>query len=144
MTKEDYVSYEVAKLLKEKGFPMDEHLYMYVNKDGKLTTDYQACLTMADEEYRTFFDNYIPTVTQALAMKWLREKGIDIFINTDFPVDRMKYSFKIVIPSVDGDKQTDCIGGNFTTYEEAVEAALKYCLTTIQIYERDKNGKTTQ
>lgn len=28
-------------------------------------------------------------------------------------------------------------------YRRGIEDALKYCLTTIQIYERDKNSKTT-
>lgn len=82
---EDYCSYEVAKLLEEKGFPIVEHLFMYVNKDGRLMTDHQACLTMTNEEYRTFFfDNYIPTVTQALAMKWLRGNNIIIIPQPEY------------------------------------------------------------
>lgn len=126
MTTEDYCSYEIAKLLKEKGFPMDEHLFMYVNKDDKLMTDHQACLTMTNEEYRTFFDSYIPTVTQSLAMKWLREKDIDIVILPLFKLNGGRiYCYEV-------QSETDDIRtGQFDTYEEAVEAALKYCLTKL-------------
>lgn len=128
MITEDYCSYEVAKLLKEKGFPMGEHLLMYVNKDDKLTTDHQACLTMTNEEYRTFFDNYIPTVTQALAMKWLREIYC-IIITIDYNEDEdcednERYGFTIYRKN---ERKVDL--ATFPTFEQAVEAALKYCLT---------------
>lgn len=134
MLTEDYVSYEVAKLLKEKGFPMDEHLYMYVNKDGKLMTDHQACLTMTDEEYRTFFDNYIPTVTQALAMKWLREVHelfVDIsFVKDEHQEEKLFWFYAIFELSNNNAAHYNNVD-EFTTYEEAVEAALKYCLTEL-------------
>ena len=129
MIAEDYCSYEVAKLLEEKGFPIGEHLYMYVNKDGKLMTDHQACLTMTNEEYRTFFDDYIPTVTQALAMKWLRgNKGLFINIGQSKCMNApIKYRFSIWKDVTYIGKSGDT--GDYSTYEEAVEAALKYCLT---------------
>ena len=128
MITEDYCSYEVAKLLEEKGFPMGEHLYMYINKDGELMTNFKAFLTMTNEEYRMFFDDYIPTVTQALAMKWLREEqGIIITIdyNEDEDCeDNERYGFTIY------QKYTRKVDlATFPTYEVAVEAALKYCLT---------------
>lgn len=67
--------------------------------------------------------------THQMAMKWLREvHKIDIFIDTDFPIDRMKYTYKIVRIYKDGDKYTDVMGGSFDTYEGAVEAAIKYSL----------------
>ena len=127
---EDYCSYEVAKLFEEKGFPINEHLFMYVNKDGKLMTDHQACLTMTNEEYRTFFDDYIPTVTQALAMKWLREEqGIVITIDYDEDEDcedNERYGFTVYRKNK---RKIDL--ATFPTYEESVEAALKYCLTEL-------------
>jgi hypothetical protein len=130
MITEDYCSYKVAKLLKEKGFPINEHLFMYVNKDGKLITDHQACLTMTNEEYRTFFDDYIPTVTQALAMKWLREEqGIVITIDYDEDKDcedNERYGFTVYRKNK---REIDL--ATFPTYEYAVEAALKYCLTEL-------------
>lgn len=125
---EDYCSYEVAKLLEEKGFPIVEHLFMYVNKDGRLMTDHQACLTMTNEEYRTFFDNYIPTVTQALAMKWLRGNNIIIIPQPEyFSCDKCE-SWGIDIWA-GGNYEKSLLG--FPNYEEAVEAALKYCLTEL-------------
>lgn len=129
MIAEDYVSYEVAKLLEEKGFPINEHLFMYVNKDDKLITDHQACLTMTNEEYRTFFDDYIPTVTQSLAMKWLREE----------------HKLSIEISSTESDRWMACVYelgltrsfveayiSTYDTYKVAVEAALKYSLKNLK------------
>lgn len=128
MLTEDYCSYEVAKLLKEKGFPIGEHLYMYVNKDGKLMTDHQACLTMTNEEYRTFFDDYIPTVTQALAMKWLRGNNIIIIPQPEyFSCDKCE-SWGIDIWAGNNYEKSLL---DFPTYEEAVEAALKWCPTEL-------------
>ena len=142
MINEDYCSYEVAKLLEDNGFPIGEHLLMYVNKDGKLMTDHQACLTMTNDEYRKFFDNYIPTVTQALAMKWLREKhNIHISANpiVDYveDADGRKYMENVYwafdfMNSESGEFiETPNNDYQFGTYEEAVEAALKYSLENL-------------
>ena len=55
--KEDYVSFEVAKLLKEKGFDWEcEHVIW----EG------------ADDNYENY-DKAIPNPTLQMAMKWLRE-----------------------------------------------------------------------
>lgn len=131
MVTEDYVSYEAAKLLKEKGFPINEHLFMYVNKDGKLITDHQACLTMTNEEYRTFFDNYIPTITQSLAMKWLREEYDLHIIAYPYNVNGKKKWCCQVYKAFNLLGNEKYVNETLDSYEEAVEAALKYCLTTI-------------
>lgn len=62
MITEDYVSFETAKLLKEKGF--DEYCGYY-NSDGEYW------------EYRVYNhrgEYYISAPTLQMAMKWLREK----------------------------------------------------------------------
>ena len=133
MIKEDYASYEVAKLLEEKGFPIIEHLFMYVNKDGNLMTDHQACLKMTNEEYRAFFDDYIPTVTQALAMKWLREeKNIFIIIEPHL-YDYINEKNKSYVCSLwqSDNYYENLLSKDFSSYEETVEAALKFCLTEL-------------
>lgn len=129
MITEDYVSYEVAKLLKEKGFPINEHLFMYVNKDGKLITDHQACLTMTNEEYRTFFDDYIPTVTQALAMKWLREEYDLHIIAYPYNANGKKKWCCQIYKAFNLLGNEKYVNETLDSYEQAVEAALKYCLT---------------
>ena len=128
---EDYCSYEVAKLIEEKGFPIGEHLYMYVNKDGKLMTDHQACLTMTNEEYRTFFDNYIPTITQSLAMKWLREECDLHIIAYPYNANGKKKWCCQVYKTFNLLGNEKYVNETLDSYEEAVEAALKYCLTNL-------------
>ena len=108
MITEDYCSYELSKLLKEKGFNYEPLDYSELREERLLS------------------------LTHQMAMKWLREEHkIDIFIDTDFPIDRMKYTYKIVRIYKDGDKYTDVMGGSFDTYEGAVEAAIKYSLENL-------------
>ena len=125
MTREDYCSFELSKLLKEKGFD-GECIGCYWDSKKIFDINYEP-LSYSDGDLR---DEVILAPTHQMAMKWLREvHKIDIFIDTDFPIDRMKYTYKIVRIYKDGDKYTDVMGGSFDTYEEAVEAAIKYCLT---------------
>ena len=65
-----------------------------------------------------------------MAMKWLREvhnKYIEICIDSS-------YNFKDIVfrPTIYG-KELHCLweSDNYSTYEEAAEAALKYCLTNL-------------
>ena len=73
-------------------------------------------------------------------MKWLRGNNIIIIPQPEyFSCDKCE-SWGIDIWAGDNYEK---LSGDFPVYEQAVEAALKYCLTIIQIYERDKNSKTT-
>ena len=128
MITEDYVSFETAKLLKEKGF--DIALSYFYNSDGRrgYATSYNWNQTTGD-----FPDYSCPT--QALAMKWLREvHGIHINL---LPYDvyctiTKKYAMykpKIYILSKDGcELEFHSHVGAYNNYEEACEAAIKYCL----------------
>lgn len=104
MIQEDYVSYEVAKLLKEKGAFSDIDLHWKYNANGK-------------KDYR---------ISHQMAMKWLREKGYHIVVFTDSP----KYEVKIQDLN-DGSFNVSDITHTYNTYEEAVEAALKYVLENL-------------
>lgn len=121
MITEDYVSFEVAKLLKEKGFDGDT-----------------SCYYTPDNEKRWVYQHYqdfdkkdrIECPTLQMAMKWLREVyHIHIEIHLDsmdgrHPIYEALYSECITI-------RTDNFIDYGDTYEEAVEAALKYCLTNL-------------
>lgn len=65
MIKEAYVSFEVAKLLKEKGFLIVTPDWYYVNGEWEHhnSVDFQ----------NNNIDNIIPACTQQIAMRWLRE-----------------------------------------------------------------------
>ena len=130
---EDYCSFEVAKLLKEKGF--DWMCNGYYNKDDENSEPY-----FGDGEGADNWNNQAPSVkdlwcsapTHQMAMKWLREKGIFVEI-TAISLEIITFEFEIkVIDKEHGFAFYPKSGCNEKpTYEEAVEAALKYCLTEL-------------
>ena len=145
---EDYVSFEVAKLLKEKGFDSDKvgcygGFYSeryYESGHGIKTQSGQEVgivyddLTNSDLEH----DEYLRPTLQ-MAMKWLREvHNIQIELNWD--KGNQLYSFQIwklgkyqpEISSLDLWRiyKDDNYLGEWN-YEEAVEEAIKYCLENL-------------
>jgi len=124
MITEDYVSFETAKLLKEKGF--DEPVLFTIDREGfqqypkNLEFEYLHNSEVSADEYAC------PTLQ--LAMKWLREvHNIDIIITSskDESYNKRKYTYVIVSKRFTG---TDNVKRN---YEEACEAAIKYCLENL-------------
>jgi hypothetical protein len=128
---EDYVSFETAKLLKEKGF--DEDCWCWYEDDGyfrESNDDYGFQSNSCHMDY----DFICSAPTQAMAMKWLREKGIYVcpklccFCGSkkkDIPyylweprIIRLP-SNNIIYP------QPLDMCKHYENYEEAVEAALK-------------------
>lgn len=127
MITEDYVSFEVAKLLKEKGF--NEYCFAaYSTEIGDFITVGPIKNSEIDADKD---DTHICTAsTHQMAMKWLRKvPNMYIEVCTD-----KSYNFQDIIfsPAV-YDRELDCLweSDNFSTYEEACEAALKYCLTKL-------------
>lgn len=105
MITEDYVSFEVAKLLKEKDF--NEHCEKSYSIDGKL--------------YSNFPDDCILAPTFQMAAKWLRiVYGIDLCV---FPCyyDYCLYGYECKIYK---NKEVLCSLGRFKTHEEAMDAGL--------------------
>ncbi len=133
---EDYCSFETSKLLKEKGF--DEPCFSYYKNDKSVHWF----------EYRMrnsqTLERYIMRPYYGLVMKWLREVHkifISIGIGDDidgvfgymaeiYCLDGLScpYGEYRYIPNVDADTISDKTA---TTYEEAVEAALKYVLENL-------------
>ena len=129
--KEAYVSYEIAKLLKEKGF--DGHCHMvHINNHnsliGKVISNSELTTT---HEYKFCKDqeNCITIPTQQMACRWLREeKGIHIYL---IPVTG--FSYVVSIYTEQGNKRYDKIllRTGRHAYEDAVEAALEYVLKNL-------------
>ena len=128
MITEDYVSFEVAKLLKEKGF------------DGICRTAYETITNVHEIEHCSSSNwgklNQVKRPTLQMAMKWLREEHhLHISIEIGFDVDNHQYFF--FVPSIckfsskTGEYQTPFGEKEFDTYEEACEAAIKYCLENL-------------
>lgn len=132
---EDYCSFEVAKMLKEKGF--DEPCLHYYRTEivlGKECTHF----TFTDEyfhnsevEYGAYKGCKCTAPTLQMAMKWLREKGIYItIVYGDYP-SLNKVFWTPQIDSLKGFNLPDSFYKEYDKYEEAVEAALKYCLENL-------------
>lgn len=125
MIQEDYVSFETAKLLKEKGF--DEECNMaYFNETLVDYTMFGFCLG----------GDLLYCPTLQMAMKWLREvHKIHISVEMGFDVDNHQYYF--FAPSVcrfsdkSGEYENPFGEKEFDTYEEACEAAIRYCLENL-------------
>lgn len=123
MITEDYVSFETAKLLKEKGFD-DNCAALYDLRSGEFNQRGVGYVFNNGQ-----WDNFITAPTLQMAMKWLREThNIDIIINVsskDESDDKRKYTYAIVSNRFIGTDNVKRI------YEEACEAAIKYCLENL-------------
>lgn len=118
MITEDYVSFETAKLLKEKGFRCDT-LHYYYDKDGDLL-------------FSSYDEFAAPTLQ--MAIKWLREThNYHICICLDSYVEPYNNEYYIFIRRRKDrfEEVSPCEQVFFKTYEEAAEAAIKYCLENL-------------
>lgn len=114
---EDYVSYEVAKLLNKKGF--DESCDYYYDQ----SSDEPQQFTL-DEMYYSY-DEFLKAPTLQMAMKWLREEK-NIIINIWYNgVEWAAEHYN------DEDENFYLIADSYNSHEEAVEAALKYALENL-------------
>ena len=121
MIKEAYCSFEASILLKKKGFEGDINAYYHIWDSGDKVCSVQEFRSSEAPHL------YIPAPTLQTAMKWLREvHKIYITIPHRFSHNADQdvcFSYYINV-----DKAED---GEYMTYEEAVEAALKYCLKSL-------------
>ena len=135
---EDYVSFETAKLLKEKGLD-SECDYLYANgnivraRGGK-------CNWNKGETLFTDYKNECSAPTLQMAMKWLREKHNKIIIPRIRVTDPITgvidcYCIDIhYIPKNNGGALcfiSPTPENGYSTYEEACESGIKYCLENL-------------
>lgn len=124
---EDYISFETAKLLKEKGF--DEPVERFFNADGlpcrgESAYNWNDCADVGEEAK----DYSRPSLQ--MAMKWLREEKhipIEILWHYDSNSDVEEWCFvhhaelRILPNDIE----------YYETYEQACEQAIKYCLENL-------------
>ena len=153
MITEDYVSFETAKLLKEKGF--DEPCYQYYLTTKTLHTTFHDRVHVEEEPFfnssglnglyevsnKTLFEDICSAPTLQMAMKWLREVH-NLFIEIQyatalFSQPHTTIYFRIYYMSLDYSTSgkdmlpDDYIREYYNSYEEACEAAIKYCLENL-------------
>ena len=117
MITEDHVSFETAKLLKEKGFRCDT-LHYYYDKDGDLLFSVWGVNAGKNE---------FVAPTLQMVMKWLREKyGLHCSV-----IFHLHNDWEPCILEFHNDKVPKNYLTSCDTYEKACEAAIKYCLENL-------------
>ena len=128
MITEDYVSYEIAKLLKEKGFEGENR--DWYNMEGFIE-EFGADDGIDPTAHEDIFNSIIPAPTLQMAMKWLRkEHNLEIYPYHNSPDNRHNsgWWFEIIKYPNSVAEYESGIDEEVDTYEEACEAAIKYCL----------------
>lgn len=125
MITEDYVSFETAKLLKEKGFDQNCATYYL---DGQVWRHYHGEVIPKDKQIYA-------APTQAMAMKWLREvHKLSVrprYDEVEDEKERVFYVWFFDILSMKPYKMLAEPEQGYSAYEEACEAAIKYCLENL-------------
>ena len=140
MITEDYVSFETAKLLKEKGF--DEELETVYSEYGELHRIFDKDLYESTNSFKSItnshynditkykYDFFVTAPTIQMAMKWLREvHNISVEPLVDFGSGD-GYWWTADVGYIRKDGLIDELCG-YNSYEEACEAAIKYCLENL-------------
>lgn len=122
--KEDYVSFETAKLLKRNGFGV-KSLAVY-NSEGDFI----------DKLYRfdgQLLKNCILAPTQQMALKWIRE-NFKIYIDITSAFDSK--GINVIFKYMSFNDEMDIVAKSdyqFPTYEEAVENSIIHTLMNLNI-----------
>lgn len=132
MITEDYVSFETAKLLKEKGF--DSNTYAYYEDEDNPNISLHA--SKAINWNKTEF---ISKPTLQMAMKWLRKvHHLEMILNFGFPHGKFTYYWSVAKVHDDhlSYPMQDPNDAEFTyeradTKEDACEGFIKYCLKNL-------------
>ena len=139
MILEDYVSFETAKLLKEKGFNESCTHVCNIESGKILEADFYTCKYV----YNSWLDKNEPQLiavpTIQMAMKWLREvHSIHIILDIHWLYFANTLGWMYTINKIleNGTDYIDSKGDEndknfYSTYEEAAEVAIKYCLENL-------------
>ena len=124
MTHEEICTYEVCKLAKERGFPLQK-----VIKQDSRAFFYE--LPQSHPDWANCDAWYLPT--QSLLQRWLREeKRIHISVEYEWVEGIDDWTFWSYIKKINNAKVVDdAIKSGFNTYELALEDALKYALENL-------------
>ena len=123
MIHEEIVTYEVAKLAKEKGFNVPTSTVKVEKIEGteKEVWDEDECRYITQWETRA-----VRIPTQSLLQRWLREeKGLHITV----PFDNNEFWWQIKNLANGDSEYGEALG--FDTYELALEDGLKYALENL-------------
>lgn len=136
MYTEDFVSFTIAKLLKEKGFDETCRAFWKVWDNHTTICDcspshlFEYCHNSMLEQYNDDEELNIAAPTLQMTMKWLRNVHNIHFVAEPFTHDGNKIYYGVNV--LDKDLVT-VIYENLedNTYEEACEAAIYYCIENL-------------
>jgi len=140
MITEDYVSFETAKLLKENGFPQEYDIYhsmVYNEEDYEDEYEVQRMVIETRLVKAGTLSSYPVGVpdpkcycpTLQMAMKWLRKHSwVVCVIPLTFYCGEVVSEWGYNIWADDNLEINEDNTPKFKTYEEACEAAIRYCL----------------
>ena len=124
------ITFETAKLAKEKGFPQEPNRRKvpYYNYKGEFKGDVTDFLRKYLKKEDTSNVESVSAPTQSLLAKWLREMH-KIIVLVDYEgIDGYYYKF---YSYKEGNKNYDASDKNYNTYEEAYEIGLQEALKLI-------------
>ena len=136
MITEDYVSFETAKLLKEKGFVEATNRYYNAQYDQIRTVSDTFMWHWNDEEFMkgVLMEGAIAIPTLQMAMKWLRKVhklGVFPSTYTNMVGSNITHAYGTAIVNLNTHELMTSDSMERDTYEEACEAAIKYCLENL-------------
>jgi hypothetical protein len=141
MIEEAYVPFEIAKLLKMKGFPQEYDIYhsmVYNEEDYEDEYEVQRMVLETKLVKAGTLSSYPVGVpepkcyccTHQMAMRWLREMhNIHIDICSIWDATHWLYQVFVITPRTARNPYVDKI--LYTSYEQAIEAGIKYCLKNL-------------
>tara|TARA_R110000822_G_scaffold308560_1_gene436650 strand:+ start:112 stop:471 length:360 start_codon:yes stop_codon:yes gene_type:complete len=118
--KDELVTFDTAKLAKEKGF--DEIVYgRYMFNPNQLESSEKA-------HKNTWDENYLAAPTQSLLQRWLRDEknlwvGVDHYKNRTYTAH--------ISDECDNSKSDELFGNIYYSYEQALENGLQEALKLI-------------
>lgn len=143
--KDQIISFNTAKLAKEKGF--DEKVFWYWENNNSNVIQASKDITYiggfkanshkgfrGDKKYKKI--PYISRPTQSLLQKWLREKHkIFVSVIEDYDLEKDSWFFGYTINYIVKDIKdlgTEDINFDYETYEKALESGLQQALKLIK------------
>jgi hypothetical protein len=132
---DELVSFEVAKLAKEKRFNQYcNYAYYEIYKDSEIEIKFSSNETMYSSEWKYFIQESFITPTQSLLQRWLREvHGAKLYC-VPSPLSSRVNNWTWMLDAYEegvwkGRVQSDSI---FDTYEQSLEKGLLETLKLIQ------------
>jgi hypothetical protein len=123
MITDDYVNFETAKLLEQKGF--HEPCIGFYNYIGTYFGESAIRSNLSPTR-----DGSYNAPTLQMVLKWLREVH-NIKVNVWYANKNVYAAEYWVTNSQTGLEETVFIGDNYNSYEKACESAIQYCLENL-------------